>query len=102
MVAVHHSTTNSADTWQTPPRVEAIDGVGAYSCTVEFETDDSREDEPQTESFTFFRRERPELIFNDDGNPTHLLTGVEYFADHPGEGTNHQYSFVLVQEVDLD
>lgn len=52
-------------------------------------------------SFTFFRRERPELRTNAAGDPTHLITGVEYPADEPGKPTNHEYSFTLVQEVDL-
>jgi hypothetical protein len=40
-------------------------------------------------------------VTNADGDPTHLITGIEYFADHPGEVSNHQYSFTIVQEVDL-
>ena len=30
-----------------------------------------------------------------------LITGIEYFADEPGKASNHQYSFTIVQEVDL-
>ena len=26
---------------------------------------------------------------------------IEYFADNPGQPNNHQYSFTIVQEVDL-
>jgi hypothetical protein len=52
-------------------------------------------------TFGFFRRERPELRTNSAGDPTHLITGIEYFADHPGQPNNHQYSFTIVQEVDL-
>ena len=53
-------------------------------------------------TFTFFRRERPELRINADGDPTHLVTGIEYFADDEGKADNHQYSFTIVQEVDLE
>lgn len=51
--------------------------------------------------FNFFRRERPELRTNAAGDPTHLISGIEYFADHPEAADNHQYSFTIVQEVDL-
>ena len=65
-------------------------GAGAYSTTVQF--DDGT-------AFDFFRRERPELRFDAEGNPTHLLTGIEYPADHSGRPNNHQYSFTIVQEI---
>ena len=30
-------------------------------------------------------------MFRAEGDPTHLITGIEYFADHPGKANNHQY-----------
>ena len=30
-----------------------------------------------------------------------LLHAAQYFADNPNQPTNHQYSFTIVQEVDL-
>jgi hypothetical protein len=56
---------------------------------------------PFSLQFGFYRRERPELRTNEAGDPTFLITGIEYFADHPGEADNHQFSFTIVQEVDL-
>lgn len=79
--------------WTTAPRLAgSASAPSAYSTNVTF-TDGS--------TWTFFRRERPELRTNAAGDPTHLITGIEYFADHPGLPGNHQYSFTLVQEVDL-
>eukprot|EP01043_Picozoa_sp_COSAG02_P064140 COSAG02_NODE_9287_length_2266_cov_1.170743_3_plen_133_part_00 len=78
--------------WATASRLEGnASEPSAYSHRVEF--DDGS-------SFAFFRRERPELRTNAEGDPTHLITGIEYFADRPGKATNHQYSFTIVQEVD--
>ena len=80
--------------WATAARLKGnASEPSAYSHRVEF--DDGS-------SFAFFRRERPELRTNAEGDPTHLITGIEYFADHPGKATNHQYSFTIVQEVDRD
>ena len=79
--------------WATAKRLKGnASEPSAYSHRVEF--DDGT-------SFGFFRRERPELRTNVEGDPTHLITGIEYFADNPGKPTNHQYSFTIVQEVDL-
>ena len=79
--------------WATAKRLKGnASEPSAYSHRVEF--DDGT-------SFGFFRRERPELRTNVEGDPTHLITGIEYFADNPGKPTSHQYSFTIVQEVDL-
>ena len=79
--------------WATAPRLAGnASAPSAYSNRVEF-TDGT--------AFSFFRRERPELRTNAAGDPTHLITGIEYFADHPGRPDNHQFSFTIVQEVDL-
>lgn len=79
--------------WATAPRlIGNASEPSAYSSTIQF-SDGSE--------FTFYRRERPELRTNAAGDPTHLITGIEYFADHPGAADNHQYSFTIVQEVDL-
>ena len=51
---------------------------------------------------TFFRRERPELVMNRRGQPSHLVTGVQLFAQAPGKPGNNQLSFAIVQEVDLE
>ena len=42
-----------------------------------------------------------ELVFNDEGLPTHFISGVERFAQDPGKPDNDQFSFTLVQRVDL-
>jgi hypothetical protein len=69
--------------WATAPRlVGNASEPSAYSSRVQFS--DGTE-------FSFFRRERPELRTNAAGDPTHLITGIEYFADHPGAVDNHQY-----------
>jgi hypothetical protein len=79
--------------WATAARLESnASEPSAYSHRVEF--DDGT-------AFSFYRRERPELRTNAEGDPTHLITGIEYFADNPGQPNNHQYSFTIVQEVDL-
>jgi hypothetical protein len=78
--------------WAVRPGLRGTSAASAYSSNVTF-ADGS--------TFSFFRRERPEIVTNAAGDPTHLITGIEYFADHPGEASNHQYSFTIVQEVDL-
>ena len=79
--------------WATAPRlIGNASEPSAWSANVHF-TDGT--------AFSFFRRERPELRTNSAGDPTHLITGIEYFADEPGKASNHQYSFTIVQEVDL-
>ena len=47
------------------------------------------------------RRERPTLLFNAKGQPTHFITGVERFAMDPAQPDNDQWSYTLVQRVDL-
>ena len=42
--------------------------IGTFNTTVEY--DDGS-------TVTFFGRERPHLIFNEDGEPTHLVTGAK-------------------------
>ena len=56
----------------------------------------------------YYRRERPELVFDREGRPTHFISGVELLpqnASHhthkTGDGRRDQYSFTLVQRVDL-
>lgn len=90
--AFAHDLRGDGSGWSTAKRLKGnASEASAYSHRVEF--DDGS-------SFGFFRRERPELRTNANGDPTHLITGIEYFADHPGKATNHQYSFTIVQEVD--
>lgn len=43
----------------------------------------------------FYRRERPEIHLDDDGNPAVFYSGIEYGMDHPQK----QYSFSIVQQV---
>ena len=45
---------------------------------------------------TFSRRERPELVLDSEGNPTHLITGV---TETGGRGGQSDRSFTLVQPV---
>eukprot|EP00937_MAST-01D_sp_MAST-1D-sp2_P001555 g1555.t1 len=83
--------------WRVSPRLDdnatSVAQPSAYSTNVTFS---------DGTTFAFFRRERPELLTNADGDPTHLITGIEYFADNAGAANNHQYSFTIVQEVNLD
>ena len=67
----------SADgvTWSYSPHA-------AFGSTVHY-TDGS--------SASFARRERPHLILDDQGNPTHLVSGIQ-----PG-GSTGDYSFTMVQ-----
>ena len=66
-------------------------GRGVYNTTVRF-VDGTTE--------TFYRRERPELLFDaDTGEVTHLLSGVERAASGPGPNT-YQYSMSLLQPVE--
>ena len=46
---------------------------------------------------TFSRRERPELVLDSEGNPTHLITGVTEKTG--GRGGQSDHSFTLVQPV---
>ena len=87
--------------WHTPPHYPSVItncsdsagfGPGAYHVNVTW-TDGTRT--------TFFRRERPELVFNAQGEPTHFISGVERFAQDPGKPDNDQFSYTLVQRVDL-
>jgi hypothetical protein len=81
------SPTGEYGTWKMSTR--HAKGQGAYNTTVEF-TDGA--------SLSFMRRERPELIFGDAGEVTHLLSGVE--RAKTGTGSNaHQYSMSLLQPV---
>lgn len=65
-------------------------GRGAYNTTVQF-VDGTAE--------AFYRRERPELLFDGDtGEVTHLLSGVERAKTGPGPNT-YQYSMSLLQPV---
>ncbi len=55
--------------WATSPRRKGCaTAPSAWSSHVSF-SDGS--------SFNFFRRERPELRTNAQGDPTHLITGIE-------------------------
>ena len=52
-------------------------------------------------TFRFTRRERPHLIFADDGSPSHLITAAQYgTGSNPGAtGDNGDASFTLVQAI---
>lgn len=52
-------------------------------------------------TFRFTRRERPHLILDDEGNPTHLITAAQYgTGTDPGTtGDNGDASYTLVQEI---
>ena len=63
-------------------------GGASYTTTVEFE---------DGTSVTFSRRERPEMIIDEQGNPTHLITGV--VDPTTEEGTMNDRSWTLVQPV---
>jgi len=87
-VGVHlFSPDGSVGSWHIRPN---SNDISAYNSTVLWEDGSNT---------TFFRRERPELIFDDGGRPLYLMTGVEYPADHPGKPDNHQYSFTVVQPI---
>ena len=63
-------------------------GGATYTTTVEFEGG---------QNVTFSRRERPEMMIDKDGNPTHLITGVVDSTDD--SGTMNDRSWTLVQPV---
>jgi len=48
------------------------------------------------ETVTYWRRERPRLIFDSEGNPTHLVNGASYRG---GATPTGDWSFTLVQGV---
>ena len=52
-------------------------------------------------SFRFTRRERPHLVFREDGTISHLATAAQYgLGKNPGEAANNgDASFTLVQPV---
>eukprot|EP01062_Namystynia_karyoxenos_P010983 TRINITY_DN13925_c0_g1_i1.p1 TRINITY_DN13925_c0_g1~~TRINITY_DN13925_c0_g1_i1.p1 ORF type:complete len:800 (+),score=200.38 TRINITY_DN13925_c0_g1_i1:86-2401(+) len=79
-----YSLDGSAGSWGLSRR---LDGRGAFSTEVSW-----ADGSPSTR---FFRRERPELILDSEGNPDTLLTGIEYGYGFPGE----QYSFTIAQRV---
>lgn len=61
-------------------------GGAAYSTTVQYE---------DGSAVTYARRERPEMILNEHGDPTHLVTGVV----EKGSGGQHDLSWTLVQPI---
>lgn len=63
-------------------------GGATYTTTVEFE---------DGKNVTFKRRERPEMLIDELGNPTHLITGVVDATNVPG--TMNDRSWTLVQPV---
>ena len=63
-------------------------GGASYTTTVEFEGG---------KYVTFSRRERPEMLIDEQGNPTHLITGVVDATSVPG--TMNDRSWTLVQPV---
>ena len=73
----------SAGTWQLSRRT---DGYVPYSSNVSW---------AEGGWTNFFRRERPELNFNDQGEPSFLLNGVMFGRDFP----TRQYSFTILQRV---
>lgn len=89
----------SGESWRVPPQYPDNTshcrgyGPGAYSTNVTWS---------DGTVMTFFRRERPELVMNRRGQPSHLVTGVQLFAQAPGKPGNNQLSFAIVQEVDLE
>ena len=82
------SPTGAYGSWKMSTR--HAHGRGAYNTTVQF-VDGTAE--------AFYRRERPELLFDGDtGEVTHLLSGVERAKTGPGPNT-YQYSMSLLQPV---
>merc|ERR1711871_574954 len=61
-------------------------GAAAYTTTVKYEDGNA---------VTYARRERPEMIVNDEGEPTHLVTGV---VEKGGKG-QEDLSWTLVQPI---
>lgn len=78
-VVGHAASADGGLTWH-------FSGGAAYTTTVKYEDGSSK---------TYSRRERPEMLVNEHGEPTHLITGV---VEHTGEGQN-DYSWTLVQPV---
>ena len=73
--------------WATSPRLKgSATAPSAWSSNVSF-SDGS--------SFNFFRRERPELHFNAEGEPSFLVSGAMFGRDYP----TRQYSFTMLQRV---
>lgn len=81
------SPTGAYGSWKMSTR--HAHGLGAYNTTVQF-VDGTAE--------TFYRRERPELLFDDTGEVTHLLSGVERAKTGSGPNT-YQYSMSLLQPI---
>mmetsp|Transcript_30149 Transcript_30149/g.48396 ORF Transcript_30149/g.48396 Transcript_30149/m.48396 type:complete len:108 (+) Transcript_30149:409-732(+) len=52
-------------------------------------------------TFRFTRRERPHLILDEHGNPTHLITAAQYGTGKiPTEvGDNGDASYTMIQEI---
>ena len=65
---------------------QVYSGGAAFTTTVAFEGGANQ---------TFSRRERPELMMDAAGRPTHLITGVT----EPGGGGQSDRSWTLVQPV---
>ena len=63
-------------------------GSAAYTTTVQYENG---------QNITYKRRERPELLLDKHGLPTHLITGVVEDTEMPG--TMNDRSWTLVQPV---
>jgi len=78
-VGGHAASADGGQTWH-------YSGGAAYSTTVRYE-DGSQ--------VTYSRRERPEMLVNEHGEPTHLITGV---VEKGGSG-QHDHSWTLVQPV---
>eukprot|EP00051_Salpingoeca_urceolata_P007514 m.98249 g.98249 ORF g.98249 m.98249 type:complete len:475 (-) comp15269_c0_seq2:41-1465(-) len=90
-VGIHaFSKTGGWGDWQVSPQTLGPDVLGAYSANVTWANGTVT---------PFYRRERPELLFDADGNIAALSTGVELYADHPDKDNNHQYSYTLLQRT---
>ena len=84
----YFSTNGKAGTWRVAPLLPEADlGGCAYLRTVPFDNA-----EPVSRDFTFYRRERPHLIFDLDGvTPVALSTAV---IDSPVYGCDRSYTLV--------
>lgn len=78
-VGGHAASADGGHTWH-------YSGDAAYTTTVAYE---------DGSSITYSRRERPEMLVNELGEPTHLITGV---VEKGGNG-QHDRSWTLVQPV---
>ena len=76
-----HAASTDGKTWH-------YSGGAAYTTTVAFTNGDN---------VTFSRRERPELMLDAAGLPTHLITGVVDKTEE--KGTMNDRSWTLVQPV---